>query len=1811
MHDLQPLVTVSVPSYNHGKHLPFLIHSLQNQTYTNFELLIFDNCSEDETESIVKEFLNDSRIKYTRHTKNLGVYHNWQIALKAGTGKYHMTLSADDGLHPLYLEKMVDALEIHPELTLAYCKYVFIDENNNEIQRLNHLGYKPNSYFGDRNEIADLLVFDSYIAPSAALVRRAHQENFNWNDDYKTAADWYGWIDLYTRGEGFAFINEYYCYYRFHDNQQTQKVNTSIAPLENHIKVLEGVLETPKMAQHICTRTYEITQHLLRRHQAYISFEEAKEYEPRIIAIQNKLDALVEPIAKLSTKEPLVSVIMPTLNREKLIEDAIASLQKQSYSHWELIIINDGGTPNTELANIDKRIRYFQFNKNYGQSVARNTALRFAEGEIICYLDDDDIFLNHHLKTVVDYFSKSHHSFVYTDSQHVIQHIDNDLISYEKPSTPYADITYSPERIRIQNFIPINTWAHRSICLERTGLFDESLSSLEDWELLLRFSKYFEIEHISKITVEVRHRPQNNDNVSSKGRKDFYSIFKKIYNRYDNMGNILIEKERQEILKELLYEKKLLENPAKIVAYLNHPFEINKGDHRELQSFNGLNFLDEYRIESVWQFDDGRYSFHLGVIEACDFILVHNRGALFNEAALTLQAYGKKIIYLLDENQLEVNIKNSAYPTFHALRPRILSMLESADKIVVSTEALSIQLKEYPTSIIDIGVDASLWTKNVTKNENEKICIAFFGDENDLESLNFIKPTLEYINTNLKDVVELKIFGLNVQLNKLLRFENFNPLNIKTPNYQEWINFLRVQNIDIALLPSRADNFSKSQSAVKAYEYGLSNIAVIASDVEPYNTIIENGKDGFLCGNDLKDWTGAIEQLVKNSKNRVQIANTLFSKILNQHTVQHNAKAWRELLNSITITTSTLTQDVFEFLNFSWERYEITSLERYPAWQEKKKFRNSDIKIWANEAEQWSYLPHFTIFVNVNDANLNALSITLDSISTQIFPKWTFVVISELAFVNELFTNHPQLEWIQSDLSFFDVINQIVSENTVEYFACMHSGAILEPQALSSLTQLLQKEKSELIYCDSGHINSSNVLINPWFKPDFNLDYLRCMDYIDGTFFITKALFVQTGGFDFSLIGAELYDLFLKAYIHCKPLHIDELLWHQPDTKLTNDDAKLTNSAKKVAISRELQRAHLKASVIDGEIPYTYRVLYEIEGTPKISIIIPTKNSYDVLKTCIDSILEKTSYRNYEIILIDNGSDKKEVLAYYKELTDTYDLIKIVAYNEDFNYSKACNLGAKEADGAYYLFLNNDTEVLHENYLDVMLSYAYRDDIGVVGARLLFGDGTIQHAGVILGINGPAGHIYGYEHSAVSGYMNRLHVDQNLSAVTGACMMIKKSVFEKVHGFNEKDYKIFYSDIDICLRLEDMGFKTLWTPHATLAHHESKTVKSGSIQEQETRADIFENDQMHFVDIWFHKLLCDSAFNKNLDNNSNASFINIDDLPHWNNFSKHTLKIWAIPRGLDGGGDYRIISPIQALDKASLIQAHIGWNYYNFAFLIMRYQPDVILIQTPLHDYQIQFLEVMKKYFKGKMIFEIDDLLDEIPKNNPAYSRQYTNIKQRLEKSIHLCDRLVVSTQPLKDAYEKYNSDTQVVPNFLSFSVWGHLNSKRNMSKKPRVGWAGSPFHTGDLKIIESVVKAFKDEVEWVFMGMYPENTKEYIHEYHPAVSLDSYPEKLASLNLDLALVPLEINNFNEAKSNLRLLELGILGWPIICSNAYPYRKAPVTIVENTKKAWSNALRQKLNNMEDTHKEGDILRQWVLDNYILENNLDLIVKSYL
>ncbi|MCM1237678.1 MAG: glycosyltransferase family 2 protein, partial [Ruminococcus flavefaciens] len=300
--------------------------------------------------------------------------------------------------------------------------------------------------------------------------------------------------------------------------------------------------------------------------------------------------------------------------------------------------------------------------------------------------------------------------------------------------------------------------------------------------------------------------------------------------------------------------------------------------------------------------------------------------------------------------------------------------------------------------------------------------------------------------------------------------------------------------------------------------------------------------------------------------------------------------------------------------------------------------------------------------------------------------------------------------------------------------------------------------------------------------------------------------------------------------------------------------------AAKKALKEHLHRIGLEGDVVDAPIPSVYKIQYQIVGKPLISILIPNKDHIDDLSKCINSIFEKSTYNNFEIIVIENNSEAAQTFEYYSEL-EKNDKIRIVKWEGEFNYSAINNFGFSFAKGEYILFLNNDMEVITPDWLQEMLMFAQRKDVGAVGAKLYYPDDTVQHAGVIIGIGGVAGHSHKYFKRSDCGYSSRLPLAQNLSAVTAACMMTRKDVFENVGGLDE-DFKIAFNDVDLCMRIRKAGYLIVFTPFAELYHYESKSRGLEDTPEKQVR---FNGEIQRFKIKWSTELnKGDPYYNSNL-----------------------------------------------------------------------------------------------------------------------------------------------------------------------------------------------------------------------------------------------------------------------------------------------------------------------------------------------------------
>jgi len=857
-----------------------------------------------------------------------------------------------------------------------------------------------------------------------------------------------------------------------------------------------------------------------------------------------------------------------------------------------------------------------------------------------------------------------------------------------------------------------------------------------------------------------------------------------------------------------------------------------------------------------------------------------------------------------------------------------------------------------------------------------------------------------------------------------------------------------------------------------------------------------------------------------------------------------------------------------------------------------------------------SYLPVIHCLVYVNNDGVAGLANTIDSIGAQDYGNWHLSVISSLDCPDEMFNSVSNLSWLQID-KVIDLQSLLLELGVQsEWTGFLEAGDYLEPHALSACVEYCNNNPEwKLLYTDEDRISSDGYFHSAKFKPDFNLDFFYSTNYIGGLALFNTEVLNKLRCINF-LMPIICYELILNYLdLFGKPCvgHVEHVLLHRPDyiDELTLSQTEI----RKYFLSDYFKRVDTCAAIGKGLLPGSFYIQYPLQQETLVSIIISIQNELDYIRQCLDSIFEKTSYQNYEVILVDQQNDDSELLSYLADINKEHPQLKIIAYTRTTNYAAVNNFAVEQASGNAILLLNNDTVVLQEDWLQGMLSELQREGVAAVGGRMLSPDKRIEQAGFILGM-GKDGVVdsahYGLPMNN-PGYMGRALVKQELSALSSACLMITKESYEALSGMNESLTNIRYSDVDFCLRLREKFGDILWVPNVSLIYHGLRYRKKPQQDTKVAAREEHEAEAMHSR--WLSRLAHDPAYNRNLSLKTTGFQLDRSLNMLWNADFKQKPKVYAFPPDSAGVGEYRVRGPVNTLARAGLIEGAFA-NNVNELILptpveIERIKPDVLFMQNGFLDF---ILTAWKRYRKFNDVFMVcgqDDIVYMLPESHPMKGEWPTNLRRKVKEQFQCSDRLIVANEALAKEFETMADDIVVVPNYLENIRWDSLLlPENNRSKKLRVGWAGGHQHVSDLQFILPIVEALHKEVDWVFMGLCLEELEPFVKEIHKGVTFDLYPQKLAELNLDLAIAPLMHNKFNECKTNLRLLEYGVLGWPVVCSDVLPYQNAPVTRVANNTQHWIKTIRGKINEPDALVLEGEILKKWVLDNYMLDDHVD-------
>lgn len=571
-------------------------------------------------------------------------------------------------------------------------------------------------------------------------------------------------------------------------------------------------------------------------------------------------------------------------------------------------------------------------------------------------------------------------------------------------------------------------------------------------------------------------------------------------------------------------------------------------------------------------------------------------------------------------------------------------------------------------------------------------------------------------------------------------------------------------------------------------------------------------------------------------------------------------------------------------VNFGWKKYCDRIKKRFQDTEEvynvwRKKYIPNARKLKKQRAEKLDYEPCISIIVPTYKTPEKFLKEMIDSVRNQSYENWELCIgdgsVTEDTVKNVVESYQKKDKRIKmlclsENLGIAGNTNAALSIATGDYIALLDHDDILAPDALYEVVKWMNehyKDETDVIYTDEDKVSFDlKDYFEPHFKSDYNLDLIRSNNYICHLFVARKSIVDQVGGFRKEYDGSQDYDFILRCIEQSKHVeHVPKVLYHwrcHPGSTAANQESKMyCYEAGKRAIEDHLKRmGEDDCQVVMTEHLGFYHVIYPIREQKKVSIIIPNKDQKEILERCIESVIQKTDYKNYEIIIVENNSTTNEIFEYYKTI-EQRENIRVVIWKDKFNYSAINNFGVRYANGEYLLFLNNDIEVIRENWLSEMLANVQRKEVGIVGAKLLYPDNMVQHAGVIIGMGGIAGHPLSRHPADDCGYFARGIIQQNLNAVTAACMLTKKEVYEKVNGFEEK-LAVAFNDIDLCLKVRKAGYLIVYDPEALLYHHESISRGKEDTLEKRNR---FEGEVDYMAKKWKDVLeKGDEYYNPNL-----------------------------------------------------------------------------------------------------------------------------------------------------------------------------------------------------------------------------------------------------------------------------------------------------------------------------------------------------------
>ncbi|MBH3427766.1 glycosyltransferase [Pseudomonas alkylphenolica] len=826
----------------------------------------------------------------------------------------------------------------------------------------------------------------------------------------------------------------------------------------------------------------------------------------------------------------------------------------------------------------------------------------------------------------------------------------------------------------------------------------------------------------------------------------------------------------------------------------------------------------------------------------------------------------------------------------------------------------------------------------------------------------------------------------------------------------------------------------------------------------------------------------------------------------------------------------------------------------------------------------------FTVLV-VDHGDPAALAITLDSLARGLCPGVKVCVLGR---------DNPGLstvQWLQCNpAQAVLAIEACLRGCESDWFMLVDAGSEFTASGLLLTALELTRLPVDClaVYADEALCQAQGV-VDTALRPDFNLDMLLAFPgYLSRHWLYRCDAWRQLGGF--SEAGGRAFELdFQLRLISERGLGC---IGHVGEPLLIGNALQLQACADECAvIEAHLQgRGYSAARALPlAAAPGRYRIDYGHQPQASVSIVIFLEGQLLHFQRCLESLLAQTTHGDYEVLLVEPGGDDPLLLDWLAMVGQMGGgRFNILRFEPGHTRAAMCNAAAHEAQGEYLLWLDAGSAVLDGDWLQVLLNHAQRPEVGAVGCKLVSRDSTVRQAALVLGLGGGVGRAFEGRSTQDAGYMGRLGLEQDCSAVGGECLMVRRSLFIESGGFEIDPLFSRWVAVDLCLKLLQAGYLNVWTPHARLLLEATQDAPAGTDQEDALYAR------------WLPQLARDPAYNVNFSLRAGEEFAVQGGDMSWRPLRGLVPTVLACADGQSGAVSSRLLGPMAALRGAGSIDGAVIAGTLS-PVEIERFNPSSIVLQRPLEDSGLLTMRRLRAFSQAFKVYDLDRYVLDI---DDGQLRSAEDLEQRIRFGVMQADRVLVATAALAELVRAQLDDVQVLENVLHPS-WGRLQGARRMGEKPRVGWLGCQ----DAYLLAEVVPMLAGEVEWVVLGDCPDALRPYLKEHHPAVDLDYLGVDLAALNLDIALVPMAETLINRCSGDIRVLQHAACGQSVICSRVAGFAGGdalPLSRVSNDAADWVRAIRLHLEDLGASAALGDaqqalVRSEWLLQGQRLED----------